>query len=199
MKRTTRAVFRRRCWLALLVAVGATVTACSSVAVAPEASSAGTSDGSPSATPAPVPTALIVYVYVTPPPTPTPTPTASPTPTPKPTPKQTPKPTPRPTPKPTPKPIVHMTKTVRLNLQEGYADGSPWYTLATGGWVTVWCPKGYAVTSGGYDFVYPAWQHVVGSRSVSMSGRHGWQFKVSVDVSDSEGTNRGDLYAHCRS
>jgi hypothetical protein len=180
--------------LAVVFIIGILTTGCAA-AVSDPAEPTRLADPSPvpSLSPAAVPTPKTVYVYITP------APTATPSPTPIPTPKPTPKPTPRPTPRPTPKPVVHRSKTVRLNLQEDYTDGAPWHTLATGGWVTVWCPRGYEVTSGGYEFVYPDWQEVIGSRPTTKSGRDGWRYQVDVIVNDAEGTNRGDLYAHCRS
>ena len=144
-----------------------------------------------------------IIIYLTPPPTLSGSEPQASTPTPTPlivyiTRAPTLKPTPRPTPKPTLKPIVHVTKTVKLTLVESYNTGDPWYAFETGDWVTVWCPAGYKVVSGSYDFVYPTWQSVTGSRSTSKSGKQGWEFAVEIGFdTGNAGTIRGHLSARC--
>lgn len=161
------------------------------------------------------PTPIIIYVTpaptaaTTPPPTPTtptpaltpsptlePTPVPTPVPTPKPTPKPTPRATPKPTPRPTPRP-VRVTRRVVLKIYEGV---QPWESLAGGEPVTVWCPKGFEVATGGSEWVYPDWQEVTSSAPVQSGRREGWRFRVSIDVvvGGDEQAYRGYLVAVCK-
>lgn len=92
-----------------------------------------------------------------------------------------------------------MTKKVRLTIYETFNEGDPWYKMNVGEWVAVWCPRGYTATSGAYDWVYPTWQSVTGSKPAKSGSRNGWQFLVQVQVTSTEGQLRGHLYAICRS
>jgi hypothetical protein len=87
-----------------------------------------------------------------------------------------------------------------MTIRETYNEGDPFFVLSNGEWVTVWCPKSYKVLSGGYDWTFPDWQDVTGSRPRTTSSRQGWQFRVHVSWYDSGaiGQVRGHLYAVCR-